>query len=843
MVSRLDGMRYFLSIQKIVIAALLLYWIPTDLKAWSDISACAQDIRNDERLFVESEVLVEQSFASTRPNAIPWTEPIPFEEARSAMRQAERLIASGKFGDALLQLRIAEQTFPRVADHIALAQADVLLKMNEPREACRAFAIAEKSINRSIAVQGRVGNVYCRLKAGDRASEKLLQQLLRRYPKMPDIPRLRFALAQTRESWKNTWGAIRLYEAIYLLYPESPYAEKAKQALERIQSGGIKIRRFNFEELISRAERLIDSGPIERADEALQELIDAHLPTPQLRARVHAMAARLAKKSGRWSEAKEQVIQARKQGVPVEEIGKYMPPTPHRDDIDDSTRDHRIALGRINQIRGGRVIRRLSNMKLIAILHIALDHQLTDIAEEVLRAMQNRRSLGAKQRFGSAMLATGSVSDEIIAGLLYTLVAVPRYRVAARYHYARALERLHRFDEANAEYSLVIRQDRSDTRYYAMWAELRQWTIKSELTLSCIPDSSTYPTNKITNTPSSRFSRISSKLDRNEKGVEIPFALDPDSKEPHSGARANTSSGAGRSSTRPISSQQIQILESLVQNRGQAYPWLGRALDLIRLGQIDIAADELHETYLAWRDVRGGLRMRSGLETIFTGNAPPRHPFTFKLRRERLALNPTDRSQLADLAIALGDAGTAVRFNPELLSKRPRAYADEVEKAAKIHGIDPNLLFAVMRVESIYNRRIISHAGAIGLMQIMPRTGTLIADELGVKDFGLADLLDYRTSLRFAAWYLSSLLHRFDGRTPLAIAAYNGGPHNVRSWLYRTNPKMPLDAFLERIPLSETHRYVRRVLTHYAAYRAQQGLPMERLSVSLPEVRPDPIGF
>ena len=87
------------------------------------------------------------------------------------------------------------------------------------------------------------------------------------------------------------------------------------------------------------------------------------------------------------------------------------------------------------------------------------------------------------------------------------------------------------------------------------------------------------------------------------------------------------------------------------------------------------------------------------------------------------------------------------------------------------------------------------------------------------------------------------LLKRFDGRLPLAIASYNGGPHNVRLWLRGAQPKMPLDAFLERIPFSQTHRYVRRVLTYYAAYRAQQKLPMTRLSVELPQLAPDTLAF
>src|SRR4029079_710055 len=106
----------------------------------------------------------------------------------------------------------------------------------------------------------------------------------------------------------------------------------------------------------------------------------------------------------------------------------------------------------------------------------------------------------------------------------------------------------------------------------------------------------------------------------------------------------------------------------------------------------------------------------------------------------------------------------------------------------------------------IYNRRIISTAGAIGLMQIMPATGRRIASELGVEDFEASDLLDPRGNLEFSAWYLASLIKRFDGRLPLAIASYNGGPHNVRLWMKTNVAKMPLDAFLERIPFTQTHR-------------------------------------
>jgi soluble lytic murein transglycosylase len=87
------------------------------------------------------------------------------------------------------------------------------------------------------------------------------------------------------------------------------------------------------------------------------------------------------------------------------------------------------------------------------------------------------------------------------------------------------------------------------------------------------------------------------------------------------------------------------------------------------------------------------------------------------------------------------------------------------------------------------------------------------------------------------------LIHRFDGRLPLAIAAYNGGPHNVRRWIQEGPVETPVDVLLERIPFTQTHRYVRKVLTHYEAYRQQRELPMPQLSLQLPAQRVDPLAF
>ena len=283
----------------------------------------------------------------------------------------------------------------------------------------------------------------------------------------------------------------------------------------------------------------------------------------------------------------------------------------------------------------------------------------------------------------------------------------------------------------------------------------------------------------------------------------------------------------------------------MAEAHGETFPWLARAMDLVRLGETDAAADELHETYITWREATGGGSLRASLAGVMRGGSPPRHRVAMDTWRGRRRFPAAPRETLALVCAALGDHGLAIRFGGGfgVSGPRPRAYADIVEAAAARHGVEPELLFAVMRVESVYNPRIISYAGAVGLMQIMPRTGTLIARARRQDDFTVDQLLEPEINIDMAAWYLASLIERFEGRLPLAIASYNGGPHNVRRWMRDHSPDMPLDAFLERIPFAQTHRYVRRVMTHYEAYKAQRGERLAAVDVRLPDLDPDTVAF
>ena len=130
--------------------------------------------------------------------------------------------------------------------------------------------------------------------------------------------------------------------------------------------------------------------------------------------------------------------------------------------------------------------------------------------------------------------------------------------------------------------------------------------------------------------------------------------------------------------------------------------------------QLDLyedAADEIGEAYFAYRDARGSLRLRAGVDAVLTGSAPARHNAVGPLRRDRLSLGPQARRVLSAIADLLGDPGVSLKLREEQREARPRAYEEAVQAAALKYGIEPNLLFAVMRVESVFTRQIVSFAG------------------------------------------------------------------------------------------------------------------------------------
>ena len=123
------------------------------------------------------------------------------------------------------------------------------------------------------------------------------------------------------------------------------------------------------------------------------------------------------------------------------------------------------------------------------------------------------------------------------------------------------------------------------------------------------------------------------------------------------------------------------------------------------------------------------------------------------------------------------------------------------------------LVYATMRQESGFRPEVVSRAGAVGLMQVMPD----LAAKLAGKPISRYQLRDPDTNIELGLAEMSALAAELDHVYPLSIAAYNAGKSRVRRWLSESG-KMELDRFVERIPFNETRNYVRRVSTHYARY-------------------------
>jgi len=153
----------------------------------------------------------------------------------------------------------------------------------------------------------------------------------------------------------------------------------------------------------------------------------------------------------------------------------------------------------------------------------------------------------------------------------------------------------------------------------------------------------------------------------------------------------------------------------------------------------------------------------------------------------------------------------------------PKGFYDHVKKYSAQYGIDESLVLAVIREESRFNPQTVSWANARGLMQIIPQTGRNVARLVGIRPYYTKRLHDPEINIKMGCYYLSQLIKRFEGNMVFALAAYNGGPLRVKRWMNKwsseVGPVIDIDEFIESIPLSETKRYVQKVLKSYSEYK------------------------
>lgn len=147
----------------------------------------------------------------------------------------------------------------------------------------------------------------------------------------------------------------------------------------------------------------------------------------------------------------------------------------------------------------------------------------------------------------------------------------------------------------------------------------------------------------------------------------------------------------------------------------------------------------------------------------------------------------------------------------------PILFNDLLDKYAKKRKLDPSWVYGLVRAESAFIEDARSPAGALGLMQVMPRTGRETAKRIGLRGFKTSKLKKAETNIPIGSAYMRQMLDRFDGNMILATAAYNAGPHRVDKWLPKKGCEQP-DIWIEQIPFNETRKYVRRVLAFANIY-------------------------
>ena len=247
-------------------------------------------------------------------------------------------------------------------------------------------------------------------------------------------------------------------------------------------------------------------------------------------------------------------------------------------------------------------------------------------------------------------------------------------------------------------------------------------------------------------------------------------------------------------------------------------PFMRRGYYLLRMGLVSLASDEFAraETRFASRPSVGRAVTR------LMSDAGAWH-LSHRASASRLS-NP-DHYPSPD---SISDWSTAY----------PRPFETWVTKFAELRGLDPWLIYAVMREESGFQPRIESWANARGLMQLMLPTARDMARLTGRGDVSARQLFDPEINIELGSMFLSRLAERFGGHPVCMIAGYNGGAGNVNNWL-TDRPQMEMDLWVEAIPFAQTRNYVKRVAMSWWIYHwlYDERAPIVQIPESMPAPR------
>ena len=155
----------------------------------------------------------------------------------------------------------------------------------------------------------------------------------------------------------------------------------------------------------------------------------------------------------------------------------------------------------------------------------------------------------------------------------------------------------------------------------------------------------------------------------------------------------------------------------------------------------------------------------------------------------------------------------------------PDRYLKEIQSSSTQYGLDPVLVTSLIKQESGFKANAISSSGALGLMQLMPFTAIDTK-----KDLWLSTLVEPVSNISVGTHYLQTLLEKYEGNVPYALAAYNAGPHRVLKWKKDIKADWTMIDFIESIPYKETREYVASILRNRFWYQYRKNLPAQRIT-------------
>jgi len=154
----------------------------------------------------------------------------------------------------------------------------------------------------------------------------------------------------------------------------------------------------------------------------------------------------------------------------------------------------------------------------------------------------------------------------------------------------------------------------------------------------------------------------------------------------------------------------------------------------------------------------------------------------------------------------------------------PKAYWTDLRKYSVLNGLDPYLVASLIRQESEFNAAAISRANAVGLMQLLPKTGKTVAKQVKLKGYSAPQLYTPSVNLELGTRYFKDMVDKYNGQFEYALAAYNAGSDRVGDWLGQGHYRDPQE-FVESIPFTETREYVQAILRNANVYRQLYGTP------------------